>query len=97
MNTKFLSLFYTSTEDIKIREVRRKKKEYQENIRFRKINELNEKLMGFKLEERETDINLESFEQFPDAIVAATEVQKNCSATTSFAKVCACKLKFDAN
>lgn len=53
--------------------------------------------MGFKLEERETDINLESFEQFPDAIVAGTEVQKNCSATTSFAKVCTCKLMFDAN
>lgn len=67
--------------------MRRKKKEYQENVRFRKINELNEKLMGFKLEERETNINIESFEQFPDAIVGGTDLQNNCSASASFAKV----------
>lgn len=87
----------TFTEDIKLREVRRKRKEYQENIRFRKINELNEKLMGFKLEEKETNINLESFEQFPNAIVAGMEVQHNCSGVTSFAKVNVCFRTFKIN
>ncbi|XP_063702068.1 E3 ubiquitin-protein ligase RNF10 [Culicoides brevitarsis] len=75
-------------DDIKHREARRKKKEHQENVRFRKINELNEKMMGFKFEETKADINIESMEQFPDAIVAGNEEDvKKKGPSTSFAKV----------
>lgn len=67
--------------------MRRKRKEFEESYRFKKINDLNEKIMGFKIEDSETSLNLESFEQFPNAIQCHTDSQQKSATDTSFAKV----------